>query len=359
MKNILLFLFTFCWISGLQSQNAGLSLTWNGTAYVVKMEVVTGANPLLLGSSQVSIVTPAAIATAGISVTCVAPCSNGAWSANTFVNAPAAAPGNNFIAIASPGGNMGNVLNGSSVTLFTFTLPGGCNEDVRLFNNGTDPGSGQMPGGQDFGNSLVNGLTAGEFYNGVNIDDVTCLPLPLDLLRFAAVYTDQKVQLNWLTQSEKDMLYFDIQRSADGVLYETIGRQTAANTPEALYSWPDEHLPPGIQKLYYRLQLTGLNNHISYSPARTVQVPLAQFGVSASPVPASSTLTVHIQSPDEITASIVITDALQRSLYSQRHTLSKGENMVDISVNNWPAGTYLLSVTSADRKTGIRVVVQH
>lgn len=342
-----------------QAQNAGLSLQWNGSAYVVKMEVTTGANPLLLGSSQVSIVTPAAVTTAGFTVTCVTPCSVGGWSANAFVNAPPAAPGNNFVAIATFGGNMGNMVNGSSVTLFTFTLPGGCNQNVRLFINGTDPNSAQMPGGQDFSNTLVNGLTAFEFYNGTNLNDVICVPAPLDLLHFAARLDGDNVLLNWVTQNERDMHHFDVQRSADGINFENIGQQRAVNTAFAVYDWLDERLPAGIQVLYYRLLQVSLDNSGSTSPVRQIRVRIDQFRLSAAPVPAHSVMTVTIGSPDETTAAVVVSDATLRTLYNGRHAINKGATTIEISVSNWPAGTYLLSVKSGDRSAQMSIVVSH
>ena len=359
MKNILFVFVLFISNYTSNAQNAGLSIQWDGAAYVVKMEVVTGANPLFLGSSQVSIVTPAAVSTAGISVTCVSPCSVSSWTANTFVNAPPAAPGNNFVAIASLGGNMGTVANGASVTLFTFTLPGGCNQNVRLFINGTDPNSSQMPGGQDFSNTLVNGLTAGEFYNGINISDVNCAPLPLDLLRFAARFDGKNVLLNWSTQNEQDLQYFDIQRSADGVQYESIGQTRASNTPKAFYDWPDERLPAGVGVLFYKLRQVALDNAVSFSPVRQVRIPAEQLRLSVAPVPANTMMTVTIGSPNETMASVEVSDATLRTIYSERHPLNKGENQIDIAVANWPAGTYLLTVRSSEQRAEQRVVVQH
>jgi len=312
----------------------------------------------LLGSSQISIVTPASVSTAGLVVNCISPCGVSPWTANTFVNAPPAAPGNNFVAIATLGGNMGNIANGASVTLFTFTLTGGCDENVRLFINGTDPNSGQMPGGQDFSNTLVNGLTAFEFYNGTNFEDVNCLPLPLDLLLFAARYDGKNVLLHWETSNEKDMQYFDIQRSVDGVQFESIGLVRATNLPENTYGWPDERIPADVRKLFYRLEQFDANGASTYSPVRQVALPGGLFRLAVSPVPASTRMTLAIGSPEETTASVEVSDATLRVVYSRRHDLLNGENNISIDVTNWPSGTYLVTVRSKNHHAEERVVVQ-
>ena len=348
----------FCWNNIVLGQNAGLSISWNGAAYVVKMEVVTGANPLLLGSSQVSIVTPAAMSTAGITVNCAAPCGSSQWNANTFVNAPSAAPGSNFVAIASLGGNMGNVVAGTSVTLFTFTLVGGCDPNVRLFANGSDPSSAQMPSGQDFGNNLNNGLSNTEFYNGSNNNGVVCIPAPLDLLRFVAQPEGRNVRLLWATENETDMDYFELQRSVDGVHFDSIATQTALNQPSARYEYLDERVPEA-SIVYYRLEQFEKNGARSFGPVRSVRFPQARIRLALTPNPAWRSVVVSVAVPDEITVSLQVMNAAGAVLYSQRHELAKGENVITLAVTDWPEGTYVVSLLSGTERLEQRLVVQH
>lgn len=359
MKNILLvaILGFFCSNSFVFSQNAGLSLTWNGTAYVVKMDVVTGANPLFLGSSQISIVTPSSVVTSGIVVTCVSPCLN-PWNANTFVNAPSAAPSSNFIAIATLGGNMGNVASGSAVTLFTFTLPGGCNTGVRLFDNINDPNSSQMPGGQDFKNTLVNGLINFEFYNSNNGNNVVCVPAPLDLLRFTANLEGENVRLDWKTENEINVSHFEVQRSEDGIRYATIGRKEAYNLREARYDFLDEDVP-NTRVAYYRLQQYDLDNTAVYSPVRSVRLQSERLRLSVSPNPAARGLVITIGAPEDMVAAVQIHNAAGVQMYSERHTLQSGANEITLAVTDWPEGTYVVSVQSGTRSNEQRFVVKH
>ncbi len=359
------FLYILCCIgvlftTGLRSnaQNAGLSLSWNGSAYVVRMEVVSGTSPLFLGSSQITIVTPAAMSTAGIAVTCVSPCSPNQWVANTFVNAPTAAPGSNFVAIATLGGNMGAVAGGSSVTLFTFTLPGGCNNAVRLFSNATDPNSSQMPGGQDFKNNLVNGLINFEFYNGNNNNNVVCAPAPLDLLAFNANREANNVRLDWQTENETEMSHFSIQRSVDGVRFEPIARTAAINQPTARYNYLDERVPPAAL-VYYRLEQLGADSSSTFSPVRSVRFPQNPLRLSVAPNPAAREVTLTVNSRTERTVSVQIVDAVGSARYSVRHALVQGANPVTISVQDWPSGTYVITVLDGTERVEQRLVVQH
>jgi hypothetical protein len=340
------------------AQNAGLSLSWNGTAYVVKMEVVSGATPLFLGSSQITIVTPAAMSTAGIAVTCGSPCSPNQWVANTFVNAPAAAPGSNFVAIATLGGNMGAVAGGSSITLFTFTLPGGCNSAVRLFSNATDPNSSQMPGGQDFKNNLVNGLVNFEFYNGSNNNNVVCTPAPLDLLVFNVNREANNARLDWQTENEMEMSHFSIQRSVDGVRFEPIARIVATNQPTARYNYLDERVPSAAL-VYYRLEQFDADSTSDFSPVRSVRFPQNPLRLSVAPNPATREVSLTVSSRMERTVSVQVVDATGSVLYSARHALVQGANLMTISVADWPSGTYIVTVLEGTERVEQRLVVQH
>ena len=359
------YLYILCCIGALvtaglrvNAQNAGLSISWNGSAYVVKMEVVSGTTPLFLGSSQITIVTPAAMSTAGIAVTCASPCSPNQWVANTFVNAPAAAPGNNFVAVATLGGNMGAVTGGSSITLFTFTLPGGCNSDVRLFSNATDPNSSQMPGGQDFKNNLVNGLINFEFYNGNNNNNAVCAPAPLDLLAFNATREANNVRLTWQTENETGVSHFSVQRSTDGVRFEPIARTAATNLPSARYDYLDERVPE-TPLVYYRLEQFDADSSSTFSPVRSVRFPQNPLRLSVAPNPAAREVTLTVGSRTERTVSVQVVDAAGSVRYSARHTLVSGNNNITISVQDWPSGTYVVTVLHGTDRWEQRLVVQH
>ena len=78
-------------------------------------------------------------------------------------------------------------------------------------------------------------------------------PLPVNLLSFSGSCEGKSTKLNWVTASEINNDRFIIQRSADGVNYETIGKvQGVGNsTYENSYSYTDEY--PLAEMAYYKL----------------------------------------------------------------------------------------------------------
>lgn len=341
----------------LPAQSAGLSIVWTGTLYEVRMEVVNGAPNLLLGSSQVSIVMPSTIpltglAPYGISVNCLTPCAT-PWGANTLVTSG----GNHYVSIANVGGAMGALANNSTVPLFRFSLPGGgCNANVRLFNNATDP----YPLNQsDFRNTLVNALSEVDFYNGSNDNNVICASAPVDLLYFSAVYHEREaVQVSWNTQNEDNLAEYDLQRSVDGQRFSRIQLMRPLNAPEASYEWLDKQLPARVSRLYYRLQVVENDGSATFSPVRVVEIPHALFQLTVAPVPTADQVTLLIQTDRDERALVEITDEAGRMVYSRRHELNEGGNRIQLSALSWPSGAYVVSVRSDRHRAEQRLIVQ-
>jgi len=97
------------------------------------------------GPSQVSVVLPVGQSKDPLSVKSTVA---GSWSDNSIVLQPQSAPNALFHGITSPGGKL-NMTAGEEFLLFDFALPAGYVENVRLFDNASDPGSAQpgMKGG--------------------------------------------------------------------------------------------------------------------------------------------------------------------------------------------------------------------
>lgn len=90
------------------------------------------------------------------------------WASTSSVNAPAAAPDNDFFDVVVSSGEQINLVANQEALLFYFSLDGGCVDGVRLFENSTDPGpteSGMI--GNDYSNSIsaIGNEGPGEYYD--------------------------------------------------------------------------------------------------------------------------------------------------------------------------------------------------
>jgi len=157
------------------------------------------------------------------------------------------------------------------------------------------------------GGQTLNSLAA------LSTADGTALPLPVVLTAFTATLAGPgAVRLAWATASEVSSARFEVQRSADGVAYTTIGSLAAAGTsltPHA-YAYPDAGLPAGASRLYYRLRQVDQDGTAAYSPVRPVALTGAAAGLSLYPNPAPGGAATLLGASPE--APVQVFDALGR-----------------------------------------------
>ena len=95
--------------------------------------------------------------------------------------------------------------------------------------------------------------------------------MPVELTRFDATAKAQGVNLTWATATEKNNDRFEIQRSATGDEYTTIGtvKGQGSTTMAHDYNFLDSHALAGTS--YYRLRQVDTDGTFSFSPVVAVQ----------------------------------------------------------------------------------------
>ncbi len=93
--------------------------------------------------------------------------------------------------------------------------------------------------------------------------------LAVETTRFYAFAQNTTNVLEWAVASEKDHDFFDIERSNDGVFFETIGRVTGRGTSNTakVYQFTDNN---PFSTTYYRLRQVDNNGTATYSPVVVV-----------------------------------------------------------------------------------------
>ncbi len=118
--------------------------------------------------------------------------------------------------------------------------------------------------------------------------------LPIELLSFTAKVKYGYVQFNWVTATENNNDYFNIERSVDGINFTSIDKIKGAgnSTQVSNYSTIDYIPLNGIS--YYRLKQTDYDGKISYSKIEAVNVKIRDnFVFNIYPNPFSSETVLH------------------------------------------------------------------
>ena len=165
--------------------------------------------------------------------------------------------------------------------------------------------------------------------------------LPQNLLTFTASKGDKKVVLNFTTTNELNVTSFEVERSADGSSFTTIGTVTGEGA-NGKYAFIDAQPLPAAN--YYRLKLIDQNGSYSYSKIVTIRYD-KNASVTIFPNPVKDVLNVQLHLPAGA-ISLQIIDGMGRmvktvSLQSSGSTLSTA-----IDLSGLAAGQYYLHAGS-------------
>lgn len=122
---------------------------------------------------------------------------------------------------------------------------------------------------------------------GLIVDDLSIVlysGLPIELLYFKATLNKKEVDLDWKTATQTDNDFFSVERSADGLNWESIQYVKGVGT----FLEPKEYTSTDHEPLkgesYYRLKQTDYDKKFSYSPIVSVSQADAAFMVYPNPV---------------------------------------------------------------------------
>jgi alpha-tubulin suppressor-like RCC1 family protein len=147
----------------------------------------------------------------------------------------------------------------------------------------------------------------------IPVQAILSCSLPVEFLDFKVKASGNQVYLEWVTASEKNNDYFLIQRSKDGINYETIGRVNGSGTVNYLsnYSFIDSNPYGGTS--YYRLEQHDIDGDINYSAIRAIN--LGSADVVLYPNPFDKDINLVVPYPEEIKYDVSVTDLMGRVVY--------------------------------------------
>lgn len=114
--------------------------------------------------------------------------------------------------------------------------------------------------------------------------------VPVKLITFTAQKQAVSILLNWETTNEINFNRFEIERSVNGFLFETIGSNAAISNSSVIKNYVFEDKNPGEGINYYRLKQFDINGSFEYS--KTIAVNFDRKSSSIFPNPVTDYVTV-------------------------------------------------------------------
>lgn len=175
---------------------------------------------------------------------------------------------------------------------------------------------------------------------------------PLTWLQFQAQKVREGIALQWATQQERDVDYFDLQRSGDGLRWESIYEQVAVGYSEKRsdYQFTDVLPLPGLD--YYRLRSVDFDGSEDFSPTVAVRYGSDPAQAVMYPSPASSSVSFQLEADArEKAAFAFLFDPLGRLARSVRLPEPGGPD-TPIPLDDLVAGLYFVEFRSEE---GVRL----
>ncbi len=119
-------------------------------------------------------------------------------------------------------------------------------------------------------------------------------PLPIVLLSWEARPVDNTVELNWITAAEINNNYFTVERSSNGIDFETISTLAGAGTSSRTNYYKTIDDSPVTGLVYYRLKQTDYNGEFEYSKIVSIYQKAYDQDIVIYPNPSTGVFSVAI-----------------------------------------------------------------
>ncbi|UPL49308.1 PA14 domain-containing protein [Hymenobacter sublimis] len=185
-------------------------------------------------------------------------------------------------------------------------------------------------------------------------------PLPVTLIRFGVQPTKTGVVTSWETSQELNSATFVVERSANGQVFEPIGRVAAAGTTQQrqLYSFTDR--APFAGQNYYRLRQLDKDGTAHLSGVVNTQWNASANGLQLTLFPnptATGTCTVRLEQAAATATQLQVLDLTGRTVYRQQLPAASTTEHT-FPTRQLRPGVYMVRVTSAQGTVTQRIEVQ-
>ena len=187
-------------------------------------------------------------------------------------------------------------------------------------------------------------MTPAGFFRSWTLSSSTS-PLPIQLSAFNVTCNNGEADITWTTQTETNNDYFTVERSTDGLNYETVTTVRGAGNSSSpiTYSATDAQPLPGTS--YYRLSQTDLDGKTAHNN------PIAFNGCSLDGTTISAfcwnnTITARINTTDADSYTMTLCNTTGQVIWNDIKNLPAGYNEVSLNPGHLSYSLYILTISS-------------
>lgn len=182
-------------------------------------------------------------------------------------------------------------------------------------------------------------------------------PIPVELLSFTASTFNNKVELSWITATEKNNRGFDIERSTDGKIFVSIGfiPGSGTSTETRNYTFVDRNPVNGIS--YYRLKQTDYDGTFEFTKVITAG-SVQQFAFELEqnyPNPFNPETEISFTLPQRGVAALRVYNLLGKEIEVLASGMYEaGKYTVTFNAGKLSSGVYIYKLSYGEGKSIVR-----
>lgn len=170
---------------------------------------------------------------------------------------------------------------------------------------------------------------------------MSCEVLPVDIMAFlASIKAATMVQLDWQVASEKQVDFYDLERSQNARFFQTIAKRSAISSGLDMrrYAVLDNYPPQGEN--YYRLKVVYLDGTFEYSHVEMIDLSQEQNPITIYPNPTEGQFKLDMGFDIKRLERVMVYDAFGRLVYEDDLVLLSNSIMLE----NIVSGVYELVI---------------
>jgi hypothetical protein len=178
--------------------------------------------------------------------------------------------------------------------------------------------------------------------------------LPLKMVSFSVKRSKDANVLDWKISNDKEVVYYEVQRSYDGNNYELVAT-VQKNTND--YSYSDNAAKE--KTVFYRIIMHDNTGHQQYSNVVVLKsTSRAMLNIALMPNPVHDHASLEIASDVAVAATIRIVNSLGLVVAIKNVKLHKGETSVPLhNIIRLQSGAYQVVVSTANYSSNVKMLV--
>jgi carboxypeptidase T len=184
--------------------------------------------------------------------------------------------------------------------------------------------------------------------DGIYIDDIKVITsnaalqlLPVNFTSFTGtLMPNNTVRLNWEAEIDHNFDHFEVEHSADGNNFNSLGNGPA----QAPFAFIDQH--PYWGNNYYRIKSVDKNGNVTFSKIITIFVGPRSL-VNIFPNPVANLLFVKLNNRGADEFKVQIADVQGRVVYSKNNIVNQDAAELKIEMKQLKPQTYILKITNS------------